>query len=471
MRIIRIRFIISLGLVLIFAEITPFTNVFNISPGEIKKDKQVVLFEQSQKTDLFTYSSLVSGDGYNSYPLYSSLLSGIQIFELELFTQKSESERYFIFARMSLIIFISCTIFLCLMLMNVRLTILSLVPVFLSLVCTLGLLMLAVQSLNVFGLLLALSLPVLSTFSSFLIVRFYQRYHNQAFGILDRKRLSVFIGFAATMAGLGFMFTTNHNLFKGPGLLVPVGIGFITIGAFVILRYLLFWFDRKESGKKCLSENLQDRVIWRYRNMDVYSRFFGFFKIRLDPMFSELPGLLEKIPPVKTIIDIGTGYGVPAVWFLEKLPEVRIFGLDPDKDRIRVASQAISDRGKMTVGGAPEVPSPSESADLATLLDVIQYIDDEALEITLKRLSEKLCPNGMILLRISVPLEKGNPWPWWIERIRVSTQRITTHYRSVNQTEEMLQKAGFTIQYTGPSGKNGDLFWLLGTLKKDHPLG
>lgn len=466
------RFIISLGLVLIFAGITPFKKkyVFNISPGEIKKVKQFVLFEQSKKTDLITYRRFVSGDVYNSYPFNSSFLSGIRIFEPELFTQKPENDIHFIFVRMSLIVFISCTIFLSLMLMNMRLTILSIVPVFISLVCTLGLMLLAVQSLNIFGLILALSLPVLSTFSSFVIVRSYQRYNNQAFGILYRKRLSVFIGFAAMIAGFGFMFTMNDNLLKVPGLLIPVGIGFIMTGAFIILRYLLFWFDRKESGKKCLSENLQDRVIWRYRNMDVYSRFFGLFKIRLDPMFSELPGILEKIPSVKTIIDIGTGYGVPAVWFLEKFPEVRIFGLDPDKDRIRVASKVTSGRGKMTVGAAPDVPSPLESADLATLLDVIQYIDDDTLEITLKRLADKLCSNGMILLRISVPLEKGNPWLWWIERIRVNIQRITTHYRSVNQTEEMLRNAGFTIQYTGPSGKNGDLFWLLGTIKKDHPL-
>jgi hypothetical protein len=100
------------------------------------------------------------------------------------------------------------------------------------------------------------------------------------------------------------------------------------------------------------------------------------------------------------------------------------------------------------------------------MLDVIQYIDDDALEATLKRLAEKLCPDGKILLRISVPLEKGNPLPWWFERIRVKIHKITTYYRSVSAIEEMLQKAGFTIQYTGPSGKNGDLFWILGTIKR-----
>jgi len=54
-------------------------------------------------------------------------------------------------------------------------------------------------------------------------------------------------------------------------------------------------------------------------------------------MFSELPGLVEEICPVRIIIDIGTGYGVPAAWFLERFPEVKVFGLDPDKERIRNA--------------------------------------------------------------------------------------------------------------------------------------
>jgi len=371
---------------------------------------------------------------------------------------------------MCLIIFVSCAVVLCLLFMDMRLTIVSLLPVFFSLVCTLGVLKLAGQLLNVSGLMLVLSLPGMSTYGSFLMGRSYQRHQSPAPPTLRRKRLAVFIGSAATIIGFGSLFTADHNLLKGAGSLIPVGIGFAMAGPFVVLPSLLDWLYGQASRKTCSSENLRDRVLWRYRNMEVYPRFFARFKTRLDPMFSELPGLVEGMRPVRTIIAVGTGCGVPAAWFLEKFPGVRIFGLDPDKDRIRVAALAARDRGEMSVGYAPEIPSPPEPAELATLLDVIQYLDDDALEITMKRLADKLCPRGMVILRIAVPLEKGNPWTWWIESFRVKAKRITAHYRSVSRTEEMLRDAGFAIQHTGPSGKNGDLFWLVGTLRTDHPL-
>lgn len=461
-----------LGVTLIFAGIMPFTarSVFNVFPGAINTVSQGVLVEPDHKAEWIMCSSLTSGDKDNSHPFYSRFLQETRMFDRNFFTREPGNEVYSIFVRMCLIIFTSCVVFLYLLFMDVRLTIVSLLPVFFSLVCTLGVLKLAGQSLNVAGLMLVFSLPGMSIYGSFLMGRSYQRHQSLAPPFLPRKRLAIFIGSAAMIVGFVSLFTADHNLLKGAGSLIPVGIGLAMAGAFVMLPFLLDWFYGQASRKTCSSENLWDRVTWRYRNMDIYPRFFALFKIRLDPMFSELPGLVEGMLPVRTIIDIGTGYGVPAAWFLEKFPGVRIFGLDPDKDRIRVAALAARDRGEMAVGRAPEVPSPPEPAELATLLDVIQYLDDDALEQTLRRLADKLCPKGMVILRIAVPLEKGNPWPWWIEHIRVKAKRITTYYRSVSRTEEMLREAGFAIQYTGPSGKNGDLFWLVGTIKKDHPL-
>lgn len=461
------RFVMFLGITLVSTVIMHFIarSNFSVRPGEINSVSQEGLIELNFKIERTIISSPALEDKNNSHPFDSHLLLETRMFDNNFFTRRSGNEVYSIFVRMCLIIFIICAVFLYLLFMDVRLTIVSLLPVLFSLFCTLGILKLVGQSLNLSGLMLVFSLPGMSIYGSFLMGRSYQRHQRPAPPTLRKKRLAVLIGFAATTVGFGSLLIADYNLLKGVGLFAMVGIGFVMTGAFLMLPLLLDWFYGQASRKTCPSENLRDRVIWRYRNMEVYPRFFALFKIRLDPMFSELPGLIEEILPVRTIIDIGTGYGIPAVWFLEKFPEVRIFGLDPDKNRIRVAALATGDRGEMAVGRAPEVPSTPELAELATILDVIQYMDDNALKLTLRRLADKLCPKGMVILRIAVPLEKGNPWSWWIEHIRVKAKKISTYYRSVSQTEEMLREAGFAIQYTGPSGKNGDLFWLIGTIK------
>lgn len=392
------------------------------------------------------------------------------MFDRGLTARDSESQMSSTLLKLCSMVLVGYAAFLYLLLLDVRLTIVSLLPVFFSLVCTLGIVMLEGQSLNASSLMVALGLPGMSVYGSFLVGRSYQRHQSPAPSSLRRRRLAVIIGSAATIIGLGSLSTADYSLLKGAGSVIPVGIGVAMAGAFIALSSLLDWYYGQVSKKTCSSKDLRDRVLWRYRSMEIYPRFFARFKTRLDPMFSELPGLLEEMRPVRTIIDIGTGYGVPAAWFLERFPGVKVFGLDPDEDRIRVAALAARDQGEMVVGRAPEIPSPPEPAELATLLDVIQYVDDGALEMTLNRLADALCPGGIVILRISVPLDEGNPWTWWIEYFRVKTKRIATHYRSVSRTEGMLRNAGFATQYTGPSGENGDLFWLVGTLKTDHPL-
>jgi len=103
---------------------------------------------------------------------------------------------------------------------------------------------------------------------------------------------------------------------------------------------------------------------------------FARFKILCDPMF---PRLADLVFSPKRIVDIGTGYGVPAVWLLELYPEARVYGLDPDEERVRVASWAIGDRGIVQTGRAPDLPDLPEQPDTALMLDMIHLISDEDL--------------------------------------------------------------------------------------------
>ena len=179
-------------------------------------------------------------------------------------------------------------------------------------------------------------------------------------------------------------------------------------------------------------------------------------------MFSELlqfPGSKNKM---RIALDIGCGYGVPGCWLLERFEDLSLYGLDPDPERVRVANRVFGDRGKAFCAAAPDIPKTPEKPDAAFLLDIIHFLDDSALALTLERLREAMHPEGVLIIRAIVPPEKGKYSRWWkIDALRMRLSGITAYHRPVSAIEEMLRAAGFTLEQTMLSGGNQESVWLI----------
>ncbi len=129
--------------------------------------------------------------------------------------------------------------------------------------------------------------------------------------------------------------------------------------------------------------------------MESYPRFFARFKVLCDPMF---PRLADFLQAPRTVIDIGTGYGVPAVWLLELFPELKVYGIEPDaRQGAHMPAALLASRGAVQVGRAPDIPEAPGPADAALLLDMLHYITDDEVRLTLSRLREKLRPGASSL--------------------------------------------------------------------------
>jgi len=204
------------------------------------------------------------------------------------------------------------------------------------------------------------------------------------------------------------------------------------------------------------------RAVARYRHMEGYPRLFARFKILLDPMF---PRLASLVGTPETIIDVGSGYGVPAVWLLELFPQARVYGVEPDRKRVQFASRAIGTRGSMTVGAAPELPGFPEQADTALVLDMIHMLTDEELYLTLRRLCEKLSPAGTLVLRATLPSDKKIHWKRWIEMTRIKICGCTPHYRSEVEILAALETCGFRVTTTEWSAPGEEERWFVATVK------
>jgi cyclopropane fatty-acyl-phospholipid synthase-like methyltransferase len=193
--------------------------------------------------------------------------------------------------------------------------------------------------------------------------------------------------------------------------------------------------------------------------MEPYPRLFARFKILLDPMFSRLATFVD-VP--SHIIDIGCGYGIPAVWLVSLFPQAKVYGLDPDQKRVRIANRAFGDRGSATVGKAPDLPATfPDQVDTVLMLDMIHLISDDELKLTLQRLYDKIVPEGKLILRTTVPSRKRVPWLRRIEEWRLKAVHLTSHFRSSEEVMALISGAGFRVELTEPTAVDREETWFI----------
>jgi len=178
------------------------------------------------------------------------------------------------------------------------------------------------------------------------------------------------------------------------------------------------------------------------------------------------PRLADFVKNPQTIIDVGCGYGVPSVWLLELFPQARIYGIEPDEKRVRIASRAIANRGHIDIGKAPTIPYIPYPADTALLLDIIHHLNDDEFLLTLQRLHNNLHPDGSLIIRATVPSEKRFPWKRWIEKMSIKTNGRIPHYRSERQIQDIITLAGYNIACAEINGPHVEEWWFVATIKR-----
>ncbi len=414
------------------------------------------------KTGLTQFSAFTPGEKYRPETFYEQFTGEkSRIFDPVLFTDRLGKLLFSTFLKMLGIIGLSVAVLIFFFFLDLRLTAIALLPVIFALICTLGTLKLLGHPLDIPGLMLGIIVFGMGIDYSLFMVRSHQRYKEPSHPNLQLIRTAVFMASASTLIGFGSLGIAQHSLLKSAGLTSFVGIAYALIGAFLILPPLLERRFSPQNAKISPSASIEERVLLRYRDMEPIPRLFARFKMRLDPMFNELPEIIERCGEIRTLLDIGCGYGVPACWILERLPEAKVYGMDPDQERVRVASEVIRKRGRAYPAGAPEIPRFPEKADAAFMLDMCHYLNDEDLKLTLFRLKEALEPGGCLILRavIPPPAKPSKLWRLYAVKQRLFKEKI--YHRSVEEFSEMIRKVGFLLKESRPSGKNPESAWFI----------
>ena len=431
------------------------------------------LFGISKSRDRSTWvqvSTLTPGPAYQREPFYKSFkLTGlVGIFDPVLFSQRLGDVLLTSFIKMALIVGVMTIVVAFLYLLDWQLTLVGLLPTLFALICTLGTLNLLGQPLGIPTIMVTVVVIGMGSDYTFYLVRSYQRYMDEDHPSLGLIRLSVFLSFATTFIGFGALALSGHALLRNAGVALALGIGYSFVGAITLapplLKHVLIpvqWSPTRWSHDEIVTGSRQHRLraMRRYRHLDPYPRLFAWFKIQLDPMFPRLASFLDS---PRHIIDIGCGYGVPAVWLLSLFPQAKVYGLDPDRRRVAIAARVFGGRGSATVGRAPDLPAAlPDRVDTALMLDMIHLISDDDLRLMLRRLNDKIEPEGKLILRATVPSRKRVPWLRRIEEWRLRAMKATPHFRSGEGVTALLCETGFMVELKEPAAVDREETWFI----------
>jgi hypothetical protein len=146
---------------------------------------------------------------------------------------------------------------------------------------------------------------------------------------------------------------------------------------------------------------------------------------------------------------------------LELFPQARVFGIEPDEARARIAGRVIGSRGAVQVGRAPDMPDIPEPADCALLLDMLHYVTDDEARLTLARLRDKLCPGAMLIVRVTIPSPGRAPVQRFIETTRLTVLGVVSFFRTAEQVRALITEAGFTITCEEPTAPGREEIWFV----------
>jgi SAM-dependent methyltransferase len=446
----------------------PFWEIINnkdVHSGEIP-EKYFEFFGITKGPAGYTQLSLIAtGKNYDAEDLASRLThQGLaKIFDVGLFNNRLGNFLKSIFIQIALITGIGIVIIVFVFYLDWLLSLAVLAPITFALVATLGTLKIIGHPLDIPSIMLWIVIMGMGINYSIYYACFYQRYRDENHPAMDIVKLAMFLASFTTLIGFGVLAIAKHNLLRSIGLTSLLGIGYSIIGAYLILPTLVKKiyapFNFPSGPLEIGSKKHLKRALLRYRHLEAYPRLFARFKIMIDPMFKELDKYVQN---PRRIIDIGCGYGIPAVWLLEINPSAQVYGLEPDEIRVLIASHAIGTRGSVEIGRAPALPGVEGFVDYVLMLDMLHLISDEELQLVLRRIYDKLEAGGTLLIRATVPSNKKVPWKRWIETARLKLTHIQKRFRSEKELVAFMEKTGFVVSVHASDTKGIEEKWFVG---------
>ena len=187
---------------------------------------------------------------------------------------------------------------------------------------------------------------------------------------------------------------------------------------------------------------------------------FDKYMKKYPELYRSLAGITQEYVSKKSkiplIVDIGTGSGLLLVELYNILPQARIIGVEPSEPMLMLAKNNIKKEDckdcKLLSGQAEKIPLNNDSADVIVSRFALSSLEEPSKGFA--EIYRVLKPRGRVILEAlnkEFPLLKLKLIKLHMLLKAAEKNVITYHadcYKnafSINQTEQMLSKAGFTI--------------------------
>jgi len=414
----------------------------------------------------FTQLSLITaGENYDAEDFFNSIFRSnlAKAFDGTLFNERLSDFLKHLFLEIALLISVGLVLVIFLYFLDWQLSLAAVVPIVFALVATLGTMKIIGHPVDIPGIMLWIVIMGMGIDYAIYYICMYQRHPDNRSAAMQNIRLAIFLAAFTTLIGFGVLAMASHSLLRSIGLVSLLGIFYSFIGSFFILPVLMqrifapFQYPVGDFVVGSLEHTR--RTVLRYRHLPAYPRIFARMKMMMDPMFKELHKYVKN---PRRILDIGCGFGVPATWLLEIYPNAHMFGIEPDEERVLIASRVIGTRGRVDVGSAPDLPNVEADVDHALMLDMLHFLDDRQAGIALRRIYENLTPDGTLVLRATIPSDKPKPWKRWIEMVRLAIARTPNRFRPEQDIIDLVRKAGFAVQVFASDTEGVEEKWFIG---------
>jgi 2-polyprenyl-3-methyl-5-hydroxy-6-metoxy-1,4-benzoquinol methylase len=169
--------------------------------------------------------------------------------------------------------------------------------------------------------------------------------------------------------------------------------------------------------------------------------------MRWDPLFETIH---RHVPESGTLLDVGCGYALPAVWLACLRPHLRIIAFDSHPQRLRIAHHVLDRRALVFQADARDWVTlfdahdeTSRSLDVVLCIDVLHHLDEP--KHLLEDLAARMQKDATLLLRTTIR-GRGEQHAHHIERwmVRIRGQRTVRFYEQ-REVETLLVDCGFRL--------------------------
>jgi hypothetical protein len=322
---------------------------------------------------------------------------GFTVFDGQDFGRSLNAFLRYAFLRMLLIVAPFVLVAVVLSFVSPRLVALVLAPVLLGLVCTLGTIGLLGRPIDIPGLMLGVVVLGMGTNFSVYLVRAHQRFPDVAHPVHDSVRVAALLDGGATVLGMSVMLTAQHAAARSAGLVGLLGIGFSLGAALILLPPVLralVPIDRP--WPQTLAQDPR-RLVWsRFRFLEPRPLISAWRALWFDRSLTDLG---DAVGSAKTVLVLGSGWGVEAAWLLACQADRTVVGREADPERVRSANTVLRERGRAVEAKLSDLPPLDRVTDAALLLDPALALSEPDLARLLADLGSQLPRGARVVLR------------------------------------------------------------------------